>query len=258
MSETFKSGKPAFDYRLFKYCAINKHLIDSLVNKRLWCAEPHTLNDPLDCQVDLRASWERACSLASGEQKETLQLILDTPQEFFKNMEHLKKVGICSFSRGFDHHPSASVQWSHYADEHGGVRLLYHFPKSFIEDKQTMIYDVKEVIYEDNVLTNWLASTKAAGPDFINALAARYFTAKNPAWKYEDEVRIIRREPGFLDIPKGFLKEVCFGMLTPKADIELVARLARTHCGCKKFSKIERDGKSDFGIRAVKCEILEL
>lgn len=250
MSKTLDSNEPVSEYRVFKFKAINKCLIDSLVMSRLWCAKPDTLNDPLDCRIDLHEAWKRACSSATGGQKDFLQRVLDDPQGFFKNMEGLWGVGICSFSSDFGKHPSASVQWSHYADEHKGVRLLYHFPKSFAEDPQTKIYDVKEVTYKDNVLTNWLMSTNLGGPDFLNVLAAHYFTAKSPAWKHEREVRIIRRESGFLDIPFGFLEQVCFGLRTPQADIELVEKLAREYCGCKKFCQIVPDGKSDFGIRA--------
>jgi hypothetical protein len=252
MTETF-NGNEVPDCRLFKYRPINKRLIDSLVKSSLWCAKPETLNDPFDCRIDLNKSWEQACSLATGVQKEFLQRVLDDPQEFFKNAEHLKNVGICSFSR-IGKHPSASVQWTHYADEHKGVRLLYRFPQSFIKGicEQDGVYDLRKVVYKDNVLTNWLASTKTAGPDFINALAAHYFTAKSSAWKHEREERIIRRTPGYLKIPSGYLEQVCFGLRTPQDDVELVKELAKEYCGCKKFYKIEHDEKSDFGLRAVR------
>ena len=81
----------------------------------------------------------------------------------------------------------------------------------------------------------------------------RYYTAKSPAWKYEREVRIIRSEPGYLELPKkGCLEQVCFGLDTPQEDMELVEKLAREHCGCKNFYKMMRDEKSDFGMKAVR------
>lgn len=262
MSETFKSGKPASDYRLFKYGTINKYLIDSLVKSSLWCAKPDTLNDPLDCQIKLREAMGRAHSLAKGAQKETLRHLLDDPDSLFaKQMEDgLWRVGICSFSR-FGKHRSASVQWAHYADAHKGVRLLYRIPQSFINDRshdwdnQKELFGLLEVNYKDDVLTNWLAETKLAVTDFISGLAKCYFAAKSPAWKYEREVRIIRKEHGYLKIPLGCLEEVCFGLNTPKGDIELVKKLASEHCGCKKFYRMERDERSDFGIRAVSMKL---
>jgi len=260
MAEPFNGNNESVsDYRLFKFKPINKRLIHSLVKSSLWCAKPGTLNDPFDCWIDLHKSWERACSLATGAQQETLQLILDDPQEFFKNAEHLKNVGICSFSR-IGKHRSASIQWTHYADEHKGVRLLYRIPQSFINDRTGGLGDPKELIgllkvtYEDDALTNWLANTRTAALDFIRALQLRYYTAKSPAWKYEREVRIIRREPGYLKIPFGYLEQVCFGLNTPEEDIELVEKLARKHCGCKNFYKMMRDEKSDFGMKAVRLK----
>ncbi|MES2356693.1 MAG: hypothetical protein V4568_20305, partial [Pseudomonadota bacterium] len=74
-----------------------------------------------------------------------------------------------------------------------------------------------------------------------------YLTAKNPAWIYEKEARIIRSEHGVLDIPHGFLEQICFGLRTPSNDIDVITKLAREYCGCNKFFRIIHD-ESDFGI----------
>lgn len=248
MGESVDTSEQSADYCLYKFRAINKHLIDSLVMSRLWCAKPVTLNDPFDCQINLYEAMKRICEGT----KSGWQPLLDNPQGFFETMdEKLKGVGICSFSLDFEKSMSASVQWSHYADEYRGVRLLYRIPRAFKDDPKNKIYDVKEVTYKDNVLTNWLLKTRTGGPDFLNGLAATYFSAKSPAWEYEREVRIIRHEPGYLEIPSSYLEQVCFGLLTPEADIDLIKKLAREHCGCNKFCKVIRDESSDFGIATV-------
>ena len=47
------------DFLCFKFRAINKHLIESLVNPSLYFARPDTLNDPFDCRLDLRGTFKR-------------------------------------------------------------------------------------------------------------------------------------------------------------------------------------------------------
>lgn len=258
MSGTLDGNESDSECRLLKYRQIDKHLIDSLVKSSLWCAKPDTLNDPFDCKIELREAMRRAHSLVTGNQKENLRLLLADPDELFsKHMEEgLWRVGICSFSR-FGKYRSASLQWAHYADGHKGVRLLYRIPRSFINDRiqdwnvSKELIDRLKVNYENDVLTNWLARTDLT-PNSIYALARCYFTTKSPAWKYEREVRIIRREPGYLKLPLGYLEQVCFGLDTPQEDVERVEKLAREHCGCKNFYKMMRTEKSDFGMRAVR------
>ncbi len=252
MIETADSCEPISDYRLFKFRAINKRLIDSLVMSHLWFARPDTLNDPLDCRIDLHSSWRRAASSATGERRDWLQRNLDNKGFFDAVGRKLSEVGVCSFSLDLDKHSSTSVQWAHYADEHRGVCLLYRFPEAFLLEKTNSIIGVDKVLYRDNELVNWLINDAPMEQDgFLAELAMTCLRSKSPAWEYEREVRMIRHEPGLLNISMGFLEQVCFGLRTPQADIELVEKLAREHCGCQNFCRIIRDEESDFGIKAV-------
>lgn len=45
---------------LYKFRKIDKRLIESLVNQNLYFANPTSLNDPFDCQIDLEAALKRA------------------------------------------------------------------------------------------------------------------------------------------------------------------------------------------------------
>lgn len=246
--------EPISDYRYFKYRAINKHLIESLVNSHLYFSKPEKLNDPFDCQLDLRKSWVRAVSSATGIAKDWLQSAIDNPPFLDEYKHHMENVGVCSFSLDLDRPLSASVLWSHYADEHRGVCLLYRFPESSLLDPENMIIGAAQVNYEDNTLSNWLEKNNAPMMGlmkFLDGLARIYLTTKSPAWQYENESRIIRKQQGLFGIPMGFLEQVCFGLRTPSADIDLVTKLAREHSGCNMFCRIIRDTESDFGIRAV-------
>lgn len=42
--------------RLYKYCDINLHTIDSLLNNTLWCSKPSDFNDPFECSFSINYS----------------------------------------------------------------------------------------------------------------------------------------------------------------------------------------------------------
>jgi hypothetical protein len=232
------------DYLYFKFRPINKHLVESLVSPSLYFAKPDTLNDPFDCRLDLRSSFTRATLSATGRRKEWLRGTLDD-RTFFKTCERkLPNVGVCSFSLD----SNSALLWSHYADDHKGVCLLYRFPESFILDPTNQIIGADKVKYTSDALTKWLknAPMNSSSLDREIELIKIYLTTKSPSWRYEKEARIIRCEHGLLNISGKYLAQVCFGLQTPQADIGLVSTLAREYCGCTQFCRMVRD-ESDFG-----------
>lgn len=241
-------------YKYFKFRPVNKRLIDSLIHSHLWFARSDTLNDPFDCQLDLSKSLLVAASSSTGPRKELLtSLVRD--REFISLWEtKIQTVGICSFSLEL-YDP---VVWSHYADEHKGVSMLYKFPPSFIQDPQNKFLGTTQVNYINNALIDWLRNESPTDVlstdinsfnDFIRGLVPTFFSSKAPQWHYEKEARLIRAEHGSLNIPHEFLIQVCFGLRTSKADIDLIKKVARDYCGCNKFFKFVRDKNNDFGVR---------
>ena len=239
------------DYLYFKFRAINDRLVESLASSSLYFAQPATLNDPFDCRLDLPASFRRAANSSTGRRKKWLRSALDNPLFHTQFEKKLAEVGVCSFSLYLDKPLSASVLWSHYADEHRGVCLLYRFPAAFIDDPNNEILGVTKLNYGKDVLTDWLMDSPMEFKEFLEELTKAFLTAKSGAWQYENEARMIRHRHGLFSIPLGSLEQVCFGLLTPRADIDRVEKLAREHCGCKKFARIVRDKDSDFGLTAV-------
>ncbi|VVC82429.1 DUF2971 domain-containing protein [Sideroxydans sp. CL21] len=236
------------DYLYFKFKPVNKYLIESLVKPSLYFPTPDKVNDPFDCRLDIRKSFQRAAEVATGMRRNSLLAALNSGilLEMFSGQFH--EIGVCSFSLlegSFDE----PLLWSHYADSHKGVCLLYRFPEAFLDDPKKII-GVDRVQYGTNVLTDWLVNSDvqpSEGDDFVTGLIRTYLTSKNKPWEYEKEARIIRPTHGALDIPHGFLEQVCFGLQTPKEDIDLVTKLAREHSGCKRFVRAV-PGDTDFGI----------
>ncbi|MEF8731703.1 MAG: DUF2971 domain-containing protein [Candidatus Accumulibacter meliphilus] len=235
------------DYLYFKFRKIDKHLIESLVNRELYFAKPDTLNDPFDCRLDLRKSFRRAALLASATKARHLRAALKVPNLLEHWFARLSNVGICSFTLCYDD----TLLWSHYAGEHKGVCLLYRFSEQFLGDPKNELLGVDKVRYEENSLTEWLRNAPlelSSTDDFVRKLTKIYLTAKSPAWAYEKEARIIRSEPGLFSLPEGCLEQICFGLRTPQADINLVTKLATDSFGPTKFCHMIHD-ESDFSMR---------
>lgn len=235
----------------FKFRQINKNLIDSLVNSYLYFSGPKKLNDPLDCQVDVIASIERAIEKSDGQCKENLKRLLIS-DEFLQSITKLvSEIGICSFSRQL----LRPMMWSHYADEHKGLSLYYELPESLIAYENNKIIGVSPVTYHDNAVSDSLADKAIdfAGTEtwrVLEAIVTPIFSSKGEDWAVEDEWRIIRSEPGQLNIDRSFLKQICFGMATPERDKELIINIVERCDYDIQLCEIQREN-TDFTLKAV-------
>ena len=231
-----------------KYRAINEHLFDSLSNSTLYFSPRENLNDPFDCNIDLRKAIENAITELPEGESNNLKAFLDEDHILERFQNNIDKLGICSFALESEN----TLMWSHYAGNHTGVCLAYEFPMEFLNDGD-VIFGVDQTKYEENGLTDWLVENhelyKTNHYDFITTLLKVFLTAKSPAWQYESEARIIRKEPGSFQIPKEYLKQICFGLNTKEDDKNTIYKIVdETYDHKVTFCQIERIDK-DFGIK---------
>lgn len=231
-------------FLLYKFRRIDKWLVESLVNQSLYFARPDTLNDPFDCRINLKRVLGRAESFATGDRKRFFASLLDNP-DFFNTWEStFETIGVFCCSRTIDE----ILLWSHYANEHRGVCLEYQFrPSSFLRE-DFLLTAAGNVEYLTEPLADWLTNAPIDNHNFVTELVHKYLKTKSPAWKYEQEARIIRREHGTVNfsVNEPFLKEVCFGLRTTRADIDLITSLARTYTRCTRFSQMVPN-ETEFG-----------
>lgn len=231
-------------FTLYKFKEINKWLIESLVSQSLYFAKPDTLNDPFDCCIDLPKALKRAEISATGDRKKFLSSIIGNP-EFFRNWKStFDTIGVfCSSRTNME-----TLLWSHYADKHRGVCLEYQFRPSYLLTSDFHLTAAGDVMYLAESLTEWLKNAPLDEHSFVTELVHAYLKTKSLTWKYEQEARIIRSESGVFkfNIRGIFLNEVCFGLRTPRADIDLITNLARTYTGCTRFSQMFAD-ETEFG-----------
>jgi hypothetical protein len=178
---------------------------------------------------------------ATGDRKNLLSSFLGNPK-FFENWQSIfDNLGVCCFSR--DNRDTRL--WSHYADEHRGVCLKYQFRASHFSTKEFNLTTMGNVEYLAEPVTEWLKNAPSDMTEFIEGLVHVFAKTKSLAWAYEKEARIFR-PPGIFNFSEPFLNQVCFGLRTPPADIDLVTNLARTYTRWIKFSQMVRN-ETEFG-----------
>jgi len=239
--------------QFYKFKPINKWLIESIVHRTIFAPRPEDLNDPFDCQVNLERVFERAISLASGEQLDFIKSFYDN-KAFIENWKkEISSKGVYSFSLINSEILSEPLMWSHYADEHRGVCVEYILPKEFIfenllaQDLENGLVVCNSVDYQDNGFVECILEAPQDLEGFAEALLRKYLLTKSPSWHYEKEGRLVLRKSGIIKLPKESLRRVYFGLRSAESDIELITELARTYSGCNSFYKIIK-GNGDYEI----------
>ena len=240
------------DYVIFKFQRIDKNLLKSLLNCELWFARPDRLNDPFDCRVDIPSSLANAISRACGLTRNQLGQLQEIIRSM--NMERLKtdleNMGVCSFSLELEN----TLMWSHYADNHRGVCLTYEFPRSFFDETSNEILGIVDVDYGINPLSDWFlqeAIKHNSLGEFVRDLIKKALTVKAKLWEHEKEVRILRRQEGVQVIDKQYLKQICFGLVTPEQDITLLNNIIRQCSYEVDLCKMRHSTSNDFGFEPI-------
>ena len=237
--------------KLYKYKSINKFLVDSLVNGSIYFAQADELNDPFDCKVYIKNSISNAAKSLDRANAQKLTELLEDKELFDHLQDDINSLGICAFSGLLKCDPQEVLMWTHYANNNRGICIKYEFPENFV-DQEDEIVGCSNVSYEPEAITTWFKGSEILSmdfnsEDFIMELAKKMLTVKSPPWRYESEIRIIRLKKGPLQIPKSYIKGICFGLETPFSDIELISKIIISFYSNVDFFKMKRT-KSDFGI----------
>lgn len=233
----------------FKYRAINKRLIESLVTGEVYFSSPEKLNDPFDCQIDIRKSLNAAIDKVQGAQKKVLFSIREKLDNIFYHVENdIRTFGVWSCSLNLEN----SLMWSHYGDEHRGVCLAYKLPDTFIDHTLGEVIGSHPVEYGSDPITNWFiefSKTTEKPPlgEFITSLVVKLLISKDECWKEENEGRVISKTQGLKVIGKPALIQVCFGLRTPERDRELIRNILDNHGYKVTICEMVRTEK-DFGL----------
>lgn len=236
----------------YRFRPINEYLWQELELAEIFACEPDRLNDPFDCQIDPKGSLRRAIKNTSDPKR--AQVLQQIAEEFERKDPREKQRGVCCFSLS----PQSHLMWSHYADSHKGVCLLYDFPSDYFPQKyqhalndQFYFVGCAKVDYGNNDYYEWLLNGDLDDPipnEPVVCAAAKLLVTKAKCWEYEDEARILVSKKGYIAYEKKFLKQVIFGLRTPNRQKALIRSLLRKENPDVVFAQTVRDPESDFGL----------
>lgn len=214
-----------------------------LINKQLFCASRHNLNDPHDGLYSISEELKNKLLLQSlSNAKEALKhkgvnipdddnIILSqlretmTEKEFYEILhdhEDSVSLNVCSFSESF----KDELMWAHYASNFTGVCLEFDF--SIIPGIENVLLKIN---YDDQLpVIN----------DFTFDEFKKVYSYKRKAWEYENEWRIITIQDKFIRFDPKSLKTIIFGMRTNQSKIDSIKKLCNsnglTHMQFKKLN----------------------
>lgn len=230
---------------LFRFRSLNgeskKYVKKSVIDSELYFAAPADLNDPYDCQIALDTSgtdleWRthlknslKHVAVRAGyrtsfmERHKVAKRLIDERRHVRIDGTQFSKVtnsfGIVCFGGLLDN----PLMWSHYADNHRGICLLY-MPE---RDKSGLLHAHHQVKYSNEYPKIRLVDLPRIGHSSIESL----LLTKSVDWKYEFEYRLIR--PNGAKSTFGYdasaLVGIILGARISKSDEEEVIQWARDH-----------------------------
>ena len=210
-----------FSYKVdecYAYRTAGEYLIDSFKNEELSMSSPTTFNDPFDCPILelLTLYGDDISKLTSEAYKECVKITC-----FVKNtkvMPEMDEENNPMRLQKHDNDPEEylnELMWAHYADNHKGVCIKYHFNNDitkFADKTKSQITYFRDIKYTSDM--DFYRQNGA-----INLQDA--FFVKGKAWEYENELRLFTYDPkgtGKYDSidAKDCIAAIFFGLKCPK------------------------------------------
>jgi hypothetical protein len=211
MNIIVKNGEvPRF---IYKYTDIES-LKKILENSTLKFSKPSEFNDPFDCNITIDANNTTEEIDAHIELLLKNHTVTDEQIKIFHNPtllfnltnNEIKKskesFGVTCFSKKFDN----IVMWSHYSDKHRGVCLKFYLLADADCFMAPFIVKYNDMYPTFNYIRNRLG------------LAKFLLETKSIDWKYEEEIRVMKRGAGFYSFKKDSLVEIIFGAKTANSE----------------------------------------
>lgn len=215
------TGITTFEYphqRLYLFRKCSEYAMKDLINNRLSIVKPKRLNDPVDCLI---FPW-RECLDMNCIEKTHIPFLA-------KSYDYYRIRSFVSGDNNVDYEKDTvknTLMWSHYADEHRGLCILYDFSENFINSKDgenPRNYFMK---------VNYIDEKENISVDKSEMSIEQGFATKSIDWNYENEVRLISydysSEEDFTYINldnESKIKAIFFGLRCDKDTINTIKKL---------------------------------
>ena len=218
------------------------HFLQIVLEKKIWCASPDSLNDEdeFKFELDCTPTSNTANLLAQQiRQNRPMKLRNSFPPEYVanetlnnNNLECIAKhifvalikqdrseLGITSFASVVN-----STLWEKYGGNGNGAYVEINIPDSFIGQAYHHVdYVEKKIIHVDALLAGTLSSSGALK-------AYKMLLTKTEKWSYEKEIRFIGDGQNFNFIFDGHISKVIFGAKVPNNVQEKLLYQISNHC----------------------------
>jgi hypothetical protein len=187
---------------IFKFYPISFSLVKTLLYKEVWFSSLKSFNDPFEAEFKIKSTGGELDEYAHyfystymDYQGEPLNYVMmkyhENPEYLFKDLKDTyrdfldERYGVSCFSRKYNN----ILMWSHYADSHKGVCLVFNKQKLYENFKKNEIKIFEpEDIYTDKLIEVKTSFThKKATFDNSDVVIQK----KSKLWEYEEEVRFI-------------------------------------------------------------------
>jgi hypothetical protein len=228
--------------KLYKYCKVDKYTKEIFLEQALFASSRDKFNDPFDCRIKLSTEctldeFREAVNtdhlglqrfIAPDKDREAqIKSLYERKHLFFNGraeenlQQFVSETGILCFSELNDH----ILMWSHYADYHRGICLIFDTEagESLFKIERDSQYNTRKISYCNTLPVFECFNTE------LTEVAARAIFRKSPIWEYEKEWRIIkcRGANEKIDLPRRTLVGVILGSkisLEDRANVEELCR----------------------------------
>jgi len=114
--------------------------------------------------------------------------------------------------------PSCPLMWGHYANNHKGMCIKYEFENLSFDN--SFIPEILNVNYSDKPIEIFNYSYTE-----LDELRFTILSNKYSKWKYENEIRLIKKGQGLAKINRKSIKEVIFGCKSTPKDRYTILKL---------------------------------
>ena len=182
------SNNTSYQVECYAYRSTNKYLLDAFRDEKLSMSSPTTFNDPFDCPI---------LELLNQYGDDISKLVRETYQDrikitcFVKNTkvkpeidEEGNRILIPKHKKAPDEYLN-ELMWAHYANNHKGVCIKYHFHNDmtkFADTSKNQIAYFRDVKYTSNIDKYRKTGSITLGDAFF---------VKGKAWEYENELRLL-------------------------------------------------------------------
>jgi len=223
-----------------KFRALDENCWCSLGAGEFYFSEPGKLNDPADCQIDLQKAFRLARSTKHGIHSSKTEEWFLRYAEVIE--ERTRTCGVFSLCSGSIDGDGERLLWAHYAANHTGICITFNIPYAFVMER---LIGCAPVQYSHENLYSALNKLDLSHkPDFdadVKPIITAFLTTKSPEWRYEKESRLISFTPGVMAFDRGWIRQICFGLRTSKADRKRLTELAAAYPYCGLVEAVRAD-----------------